>query len=399
MNRDDCGEHLWLWIEKRGLNSQHVASRACAACLACGRSDVSFAGMKHRHAVTRRGSACVRPRSSADTEGGRRLADRRITARAAQPGVEISPGNTFTIQIRELRADPLELGQRLEMLRDDGVPNYFGEQRFGRDGANVERARAWISHLGRVPRFRRSRKACTCRPRVPCCSNAVLAQRVTDGTWRTVLDGDVVDGRCPNGPVMGPWAARCDRLYGTSGRTVRLPRMPIGSIRWNIWVSCRSDVRWSPVQSTLNGLWTVRLSRWILRWRRDNTPRLFCVSSGTWCNAAADEPIMSQFDLQGIGMTSQRTRDRLVKRAADHGIADQRVLDIIGVQRRAISSSTKRCRIVHMKTQRCRLATARPFPQPFIVALIDAGAFEQTPRAGARDRYGFGIRPPCSRHS
>ena len=39
---------------------------------------------------------------------------------------------------------------------------------------------------------------------------------------------------------------------------------------------------------------------------------------------------MSQFDLRGIGMTSQRTRDRLVQRLRDHGITDERVLAVIG---------------------------------------------------------------------
>ncbi len=39
---------------------------------------------------------------------------------------------------------------------------------------------------------------------------------------------------------------------------------------------------------------------------------------------------MTGYDLVGIGMTSQRTRDRLVQRLAEHGIVDQEILDLIG---------------------------------------------------------------------
>jgi protein-L-isoaspartate(D-aspartate) O-methyltransferase len=78
---------------------------------------------------------------------------------------------------------------------------------------------------------------------------------------------------------------------------------------------------------------------------------------------------MSQFDLQGIGMTSQRTRDRLVKRLRDHGIADQRVLDVIGATPRHIF-------IDEALSHRAYEDTALPIghnqtiSQPFIVALM-----------------------------
>jgi protein-L-isoaspartate(D-aspartate) O-methyltransferase len=78
---------------------------------------------------------------------------------------------------------------------------------------------------------------------------------------------------------------------------------------------------------------------------------------------------MSQFDLKGIGMTSQRTRDRLVKRLRDHGITDQRVLDVIGATPRHIF-------IDEALSHRAYEDTALPIghnqtiSQPFIVALM-----------------------------
>ena len=40
---------------------------------------------------------------------------------------------------------------------------------------------------------------------------------------------------------------------------------------------------------------------------------------------------MSRVDLNGIGMTSQRTRERLIQRLVDQGIEDQQVLDTIRI--------------------------------------------------------------------
>jgi protein-L-isoaspartate(D-aspartate) O-methyltransferase len=78
---------------------------------------------------------------------------------------------------------------------------------------------------------------------------------------------------------------------------------------------------------------------------------------------------VSQYDLQGIGMTSQRTRDRLVKRLRDNGITDERVLDVIGATPRHIF-------IDEALSHRAYEDTALPIghnqtiSQPFIVALM-----------------------------
>jgi tRNA pseudouridine13 synthase len=198
---DNDGDHLLLWIEKRGVNSRHVAADL-AQLFAVQPIDVSFAGMKDRHAVTRQWFSVRTPRPSIDGDGGaawRILGSQRARQKLRRGDLA---GNTFTIRIRELRADPQCLTQRLELLRDGGVPNYFGEQRFGHDGANIERARAWISHRPRAPvsAFQKGLHLSTARAVL---FNAVLAQRVTDGTWHRLLDGDVADGDAPTGPLWG----------------------------------------------------------------------------------------------------------------------------------------------------------------------------------------------------
>ena len=63
----------------------------------------------------------------------------------------------------------------------------------------------------------------------------------------------------------------------------------------------------------------------------------------------------------GIGMTSQRTRERLIQRLYEEGVSNAKVLEVIGAHR-VICSSTRRWHTALTKTRRCRSATTRPFP-------------------------------------
>ncbi|MFE1817288.1 tRNA pseudouridine(13) synthase TruD, partial [Metapseudomonas otitidis] len=51
--------------------------------------------------------------------------------------------NGFTLRLTALAADHQALDARLEQLKQHGVPNYFGSQRFGHEGGNVHDARQW----------------------------------------------------------------------------------------------------------------------------------------------------------------------------------------------------------------------------------------------------------------
>ena len=78
---------------------------------------------------------------------------------------------------------------------------------------------------------------------------------------------------------------------------------------------------------------------------------------------------MSDFDLRGIGMTSQRTRDRLVKRLREHGINDQRVLDVIGAVPRHIFIDEAMAHRAYEDTA-LPIGHNQTISQPFIVALM-----------------------------
>jgi tRNA pseudouridine13 synthase len=97
--------------------------------------------------------------------------------------------------VRDLRGDRDALAQRLAWIAAGGVPDYFGPQRFGRGGANIDRARAWAAGGG-APRERAARAFALSAAR-SALFNAVLAERVRRGDWERLLQGEAVllDGR------------------------------------------------------------------------------------------------------------------------------------------------------------------------------------------------------------
>ena len=78
---------------------------------------------------------------------------------------------------------------------------------------------------------------------------------------------------------------------------------------------------------------------------------------------------MSDFDLRGIGMTSQRTRDRLVQRLREHGITDERVLAVIGETPRHIFIDEALAHRAYEDTA-LPIGHGQTISQPFIVALM-----------------------------
>jgi tRNA pseudouridine13 synthase len=195
------GEHLLLRIEKKGLNTHDVAMEL-ARVFTVAPTDVAFAGMKDRHAVTRQWFSVRTPRDAValPPQPGWRVLESARHARKLRRGDLL--GNTFAIRVRDVKGDRDALAQRLDVLRRSGAPNYFGEQRFGRNGANVERARAWICKRPRpvVPAFQKGLHLSTARALL---FNAVLGRRVENNSWDRLIAGDVPIDGTPTGPLWG----------------------------------------------------------------------------------------------------------------------------------------------------------------------------------------------------
>lgn len=186
------GEHLWLWVEKRDLNTEEAARRLARAAGVPVRS-ISYAGLKDRQALTRQWFSLHLP-GKADPDLSRaedaslRVLKQVRHSRKLQRGAHSANG--FTLRLTALKADHQALDARLEHLKQQGVPNYFGSQRFGHDGGNVHDARQWAERKA-LPEQRnvRSRLLSAARSHV---FNQVLAARVANGSWNTAQVGDLL---------------------------------------------------------------------------------------------------------------------------------------------------------------------------------------------------------------
>ena len=186
------GTHAWLKIRKRGVNTEEVAGEL-ARIAGAPRSAVGFAGMKDRLAVATQWFSVdlagrSEPRWTALESESIEILEVALHSRKLRRGALL--GNRFKIVLRETSGAITELRARLQTLRTTGVPNYFGPQRFGRDGANLRLAWSLLVERRRIrARYRRGIALSAARAHV---FNRVLAARVESGTWCAPVSGDVM---------------------------------------------------------------------------------------------------------------------------------------------------------------------------------------------------------------
>ncbi|ROL65327.1 tRNA pseudouridine(13) synthase TruD [Pseudomonas protegens] len=270
------GEHLWLWVEKRGLNTEEAARRIAKAAGVPLRT-VSYAGLKDRQALTRQWFSVQLP-GKADPELGAAENHTLKILKATRHKRKLQRGahaaNGFTLRLTELKADQAAIDERLKLIAQQGIPNYFGAQRFGHGGGNLVDARDWAARQA-LPEQRnvRSRLLSTARSYL---FNQVLAVRVADGSWQQAQVGDLLaftDSRSffmagqaecsdprlaildlhPTGPLWGEGespaggathdreqelagaeSALCDWLIKAGmSHERRILRLPIGGLTWH----------------------------------------------------------------------------------------------------------------------------------------------------------------------
>ena len=200
---DGSGEHLLLTVEKRGMNTA-FAAKLIAQWAGIDEAGIGYAGLKDRHAVTVQRFSVHLPRRVApevaaleDREGLRVLAAAWHSRKLPRGALA---GNRFVLLLREAEGDRDAVEARLRTIAARGVPNYFGEQRFGREGDNVANALAMFAGR-RVARAQRTHLLSAARSQL---FNRVLAARVEAGRCDAPLDGEtwMLDGsRSVFGPV------------------------------------------------------------------------------------------------------------------------------------------------------------------------------------------------------
>ena len=198
------GEHIWLDVEKNGANTAFVAQQLAEAASVQER-DVGYAGLKDRYAITRQWFSIYLPKG--ETPDLTRLQHPEFKVLGQSRHVKkLRPGdlqgNRFRIVLRDVTGDRDAIEANLKAVASQGVPNYFGAQRFGHDGGNVEQGRAM---LAREIRVRNPKKKGIYLSAVRSfVFNEVLALRIQQGLWGKSFPGDVMnEAGQPTGPLWG----------------------------------------------------------------------------------------------------------------------------------------------------------------------------------------------------
>lgn len=186
------GEHIFLQIEKTNANTAWVAKQL-AKFYGVPPRDVSYSGLKDRHAVTTQYFSVRLPGVKPDSYELPEHDEYRVVSHVLHDK-KLKRGNhkhnDFTIRLRNVEGDNDLIEQRLSFIRDNGCPNFFDSQRFGHDNNNLQRLTAWIN--GDIEFRKRDEKSIVLSALRSSVFNRQLGERVKNNSWQQVLSGDTV---------------------------------------------------------------------------------------------------------------------------------------------------------------------------------------------------------------
>ena len=192
-----AGEHVYVHFEKTDLTTEE-AVRRIARATGANQREVGVAGLKDRRGVTTQQISLFLPERQHPDLGpitGMAVEGVRVLS-AKRHGNKLRTGhllgNRFAITLRDVPRSAMRgIVAALELAGRVGVPNAYGRQRFGRDDDNDKRALAWLRGDEPGPRDAKRRRfmfsALQSRA-----FNEVLSARVSDGTFATPIDGDLL---------------------------------------------------------------------------------------------------------------------------------------------------------------------------------------------------------------
>ena len=231
------GEHWFLFVEKVGQNTDWVAQQLARA-LGVSPRLVSYAGLKDRHAVTRQWFSIHLPgindislQAFETIEGIQLLKVDKHNKKLRRGSIQ---HNAFALRLRDcalsgsdlieedgkgdktnrsengsvlnesvLNEGVLEahslvtvqqcINQRLQKIKEQGVPNYFGEQRFGHQGNNISQALLLFEgKRGSSQRLSKQKKGLYLSAARSFIFNHMLSDRVEEGHWCRYIPGDLM---------------------------------------------------------------------------------------------------------------------------------------------------------------------------------------------------------------
>lgn len=194
------GEHVFLWVEKQGLNTAFVAEQL-AKHTGLPLRQITYAGRKDKHAITRQWfgvhapKGLNKPLDAFSLEGFTLL---RSTKHQKKLKIGQLEGNRFSIVLKDVSHEE-EVDARLRKIQTHGVPNYFGEQRFGvmqtsdgqpQMGGTLALGLRMVE--GEVIRNRNKRNLAVSAVR-SALFNQLVSERIKDGWFNEVRIGDACE--------------------------------------------------------------------------------------------------------------------------------------------------------------------------------------------------------------
>ena len=189
------GEHIYLWVRKSGLNTAYLAEQIAKFARVSAR-DVTYAGRKDKYAITEQWFSVHKPGKAEydwatfNVEGAEVLKAIRHDKKLR---TGVLKGNRFCITIRHL-LNTADIESRLSRIAEQGVPNYYGAQRFGDSrydarGGNLVLAEKMLGGEEIRNRNKRSMAISALRSWL---FNEFVSRRIADGLFTQAMAGDVM---------------------------------------------------------------------------------------------------------------------------------------------------------------------------------------------------------------
>ncbi len=298
---DGLGEFVFVFIEKVGVNTDFLAKRL-ASFADIDPNKVTYSGVKDRHACTRQWFCLHLLNRNVDfselvhgfVKGEQvRILDVVRHSKKLKIGTHIA--NRFVIRIRSLEGDLIELENRLSLVKMAGVPNYYGAQRFGINGNNLENGMRWLEK-GRVGRKRLSKtESFWLSAMRSWCFNQSLSFQVLQGDWNKVLVGDIAQ------EANSDTQFRVKNIKpGTLLRLMTMKIQPVLPLISNGWQDGTSSERAQWVLESLNGAESVVEGLLNLDLSRDSRTSRLSPNDMEWelINKNSESPeLLMQFSL------------------------------------------------------------------------------------------------------
>lgn len=195
-------ENLWLYIKKVGLNTQYLLE-LIAKTANISIKDIGYSGLKDRHAVTYQWISLRLPNKSLNLDLQKAIQEQLKEnenfeiIKSYWHHKKLSVGthkfNGFKIVLKNVVGHKNEIDEQLKNIQNQGIPNFFGEQRFGNDKDNLEKANVFCQKIINTKKpIKLSKKDAflisVIRSHL---FNQILQKRVENHTWNMPIKGDI----------------------------------------------------------------------------------------------------------------------------------------------------------------------------------------------------------------